>query len=295
MRRFCLYSFVLSLVLFGLIACQEKFENESEYSASNRTEFSVTEDVQTKAGTKSTPITGGTGTFKTGESTTITAKGGATISGTRKSGTGSIGATYQQGGLAKADINDIHGDWSVTATIPTYTVNVTATNGGSASGGGTVESGSSTTINCSKPSSGSWDFTGWTSSNGGTFGDKNSQSTTFTPSTDCTVTANFKAAVTTPDYYTLTITVRATAIEVGKSEGLTFTATNVYSGSSVRNVTVSKSGSQTVSYQIKAGQTTTVSVSSKTNNYGRYFSAGFGESVSIKMDSDKSTICYVNY
>lgn len=194
MRRFCLYSFVLSLVLFGLIACQEKFENESEYSASNRTEFSVTEDVQTKAGTKSTPITGGTGTFKTGESTTITAKGGATISGTLKSGSGSIDKTYQEGGVAKAKIDNIHGDWTVSATIPTYTVNVAATNGGSASGGGTVEYGNSTTINCSKPSSGSWDFTGWTSSNGGTFGDKNSQSTTFTPSTDCTVTANFKSA-----------------------------------------------------------------------------------------------------
>ena len=207
MRRFCLYSFVLSLVLFGLIACQEKFENESEYSASNRTEFSVTEDVQTKAGTKSTPITGGTGTFKTGQSTTITAKGGATISGTRKSGTGSIGATYQQGGLAKADINDIHGDWSVTDTIPTYTVNVTATNGGSASGGGTIEYGSSTTISCSQPSTGTWEFNGWTSSNGGSFKDKNSQSTTFTPSADCTVTANFKAATVTPTTGTLVVSV----------------------------------------------------------------------------------------
>ena len=199
--------------------------------------------------------------------------------------------TLTSGSYAITPASGITKDYTISVQKG-YTITGNTTTGGTISPNGPtkVDAGSSLTLRAT-PSSG-YEFSKFITSTGWEITTNNK---VVTPSASYTVTAYFKQKVTTPDYYTLTITVRATGIEYGKSEKLVFTATNVYSGSSVRNVTVSKTGSQTVSYQIKAGQTTSVSVSSPTNYYGRYFSDGVGESVSIKMDSDKSTICYVNY
>lgn len=58
-------------------------------------------------------------------------------------------------------------------------------------------------------------FTGWTSSAGGTFGDANNATTTFTmPAGDVTVTANFE--LTPPDYYKFYQVDGATAPYVGE-------------------------------------------------------------------------------
>ena len=150
--------------------------------------YTVTEDCGTKG---ATGIISGIGTYKTGQSVVIKAKSGAQITGVRTKGSGSFGSTYQSGGYACANISDIHGDWKVTAMIPDYTVTVKAGSGGTASGGGTVEKGSST--NVSAVSSSGYSFKGWSLTSGtGTFGNASSSSTYFQPTSDATVTAEFK-------------------------------------------------------------------------------------------------------
>lgn len=150
--------------------------------------YTVTEDCGTKG---VTGIISGVGTYKTGQSIVIKAKSGAQITGVRTKGSGSFGSTYQSGGYACANINDIHGDWKVTAMIPDYAVTVKAGSGGTASGGGTVEKGSSTNISAT-PSSG-YSFKGWSLISGtGILGNASSSSTSFEPTSDATVTAEFK-------------------------------------------------------------------------------------------------------
>ena len=71
-----------------------------------------------------------------------------------------------------------------------YTVTVNASGGGTATGGGSYAEGETVTL--SAQANQGYRFTGWTSSNGGTFADASSESTTFTmPAGDVTVTAGF--------------------------------------------------------------------------------------------------------
>lgn len=77
--------------------------------------------------------------------------------------------------------------------VASYTVTVKAGDGGTATGGGTVDEGKSVSISASPNNS--YTFAGWTVASGsGTFGNASSTSTTFTPSTNSTVTANFITA-----------------------------------------------------------------------------------------------------
>lgn len=201
----CLCSVILGI---GLSACSEN-KSADDYE----TWYTVSEESGTKG---STAILSGLGTYKTGKNVTVKAKSGAQISGRRTSGSGSFGLTYESGGYACADIDDIHGDWTVSAHIPDYTVTVKAGTGGTAGGGGTVEKGSSVNISAT-PSSG-YSFNGWSLTSGsGSFGSASSSSTTFKPNSNCTVTANFKKS--DDGYYTVSYSVGT----IWTSGGLEFT------------------------------------------------------------------------
>lgn len=191
------YSYSLFMLIF-LIACSNT-DKEDLYE--DDIYFTVSESGETKG---ATGIISGLGTYKTGKSITVKAKTGALITGERTRGSGSFGSTYESGGYACADINDIHGDWKVSAHLPDYTVTVKAGTGGTASGGGVVEKGSSVGISAS-PSSG-YSFSKWTLTSGtGSFGNSSSASTSFKPNSNCTVTANFQAKVT--QKYTVTCSI----------------------------------------------------------------------------------------
>lgn len=92
---------------------------------------------------------------------------------------------------------------TVTATYkdaPTATYLLTVVSG---TGGGTYTAGTQVSIMADTPAQGKV-FDGWTTSNGGSFGDANSVSTTFTmPSNTVTVTATYKDAPV--ETYTLTV------------------------------------------------------------------------------------------
>ncbi len=194
MRKLIICTFLL-LVVFGFFSCTDTSELAEEKMC-----YTVSEDSKAKG---STTILSGLGTYKTGKYVTVKAKLGALISGQRTSGSGSISSTYESGGYACADINDIHGDWTVSAHIPDFTVTVKAGTGGTVSGGGTVEKGGSVNISAS-PSSG-YGFDGWTLTSGsGTFGSVSSSSTAFKPNSNCTVVANFKK--TQKNRYTVSVT-----------------------------------------------------------------------------------------
>jgi len=190
--------FILGLVgalSWSLYSCQNDGVEEPGINESEGL-FTVTEGVITKG---STPITGGTGNYKTGENARITAAFGATIYASRKTGSGSAGQTYQDDVNKEAylNIDDIHGDWEVSATLPDpkqYEVTVKAGDGGTAIGSGTVDEGSS--CNISATANDGYTFDGWTVSSGtASIGNSSSASTTVSPSSDCTVTANFKQTV----------------------------------------------------------------------------------------------------
>lgn len=173
-----LKQFILGLcgiLTVSLFSCQNDVSDVEQTDSSEHT-FTVTEDPLTKG------VTGisGLGTYKTGSYVTLKAKSGATITGTRTRGSGSISDTYESGGYACADIDDIHGDWSVSANIPDYKVTVKAGTGGTASGGGSVEKGSSCSISAT-PNSG-YTFDKWTISGDGKIANASSANTTVSPS-----------------------------------------------------------------------------------------------------------------
>lgn len=91
--------------------------------------------------------------------------------------------------------------------LPTYYKLTIETNGGSGSTtGGAYAAGA--VINIDAGSRSNYRFDGWTSSNGGSFADASSASTTFTmPAADTTITANWRyigGGGSTTDYYRLT-------------------------------------------------------------------------------------------
>lgn len=187
--KYCFLGLLATFSL-GFYSCQNDDVSNSDLTGGSEEVFTVTEAVFTKG---STEILEGKGTYKTGETATLKAAAGATITGTRTRGTGTFGNTYQKDGYAWAEINDIHGDWVVSATLPDpkkYTVTVEAGTGGTVSGGGEVTEGSSCNISATENEG--YAFNGWTVTSGtATIGNSNSMNTTVTPSSDCTITAQF--------------------------------------------------------------------------------------------------------
>lgn len=87
-----------------------------------------------------------------------------------------------------------------------YTVRVNASGGGTATGGGSYAEGDTVTLTAT-PDSG-YHFTGWTSSDGVTFANASSESTTFTmPAGDVTVRAVFSPVVNIPDTHEIELIV----------------------------------------------------------------------------------------
>lgn len=121
---------ILAAFSVGLYSCQNDDVADPSATDDNEQTFTVLEDVTTKG---STDILEGCNTYKTGEYVKVKAKSGATISGTRLRGSGTISSTYEKNGYAWANIDDIHGDWKVSATLPDYSVTVKAGTGGTKS------------------------------------------------------------------------------------------------------------------------------------------------------------------
>lgn len=79
--------------------------------------------------------------------------------------------------------------------LPTYTVTVNAGEGGTVTEGGIVTEGSS--INITATPAENYEFNGWTITTGeGTFDNENAISTTFSPTSDATIQANFRSTAT---------------------------------------------------------------------------------------------------
>ena len=79
--------------------------------------------------------------------------------------------------------------------LPTYTVTVNAGEGGTVTEGGIVTEGSS--INITATPAENYEFNGWTITTGeGTFDNENAVSTTFSPTSDATIQANFRSTAT---------------------------------------------------------------------------------------------------
>lgn len=116
---------------------------------------------------------------------------------TLNTGTGAISGTPTTTGtntftVQAANINGIGSKtYTVVITAPaTYRLTITAGSGGTASTGGTYVGGASIGITATPNSS--YSFSGWTSSNGGSFANASSANTTFTmPANNTTVTASF--------------------------------------------------------------------------------------------------------
>ncbi len=104
---------------------------------------------------------------------------------------------------------------------PAYTLTVNAGTGGTASGGGSYTAGYSVSITAIPDSD--YIFSGWTSSNGGTFADASSESTTFTmPGNATIITASFTQNIGGAPVITTSSLPNGT---VGKSYNQTLAAT----------------------------------------------------------------------
>ncbi len=97
--------------------------------------------------------------------------------------TSTITVTYDNEATATATVTFV--------VTPTYTLTVDLDGGSGDTDGGVYEE--DTVIDIDAGSRSNYTFTGWTSSDGGTFGDASSASTTFTmPASDTTITANWQ-------------------------------------------------------------------------------------------------------
>ena len=112
-----------------------------------------------------------------------------------------------------------------------YTVTVNVSGGGTATADKTTAAAGETVTLTATPDSG-YRFTGWTSSNGGTFADASSESTTFTMSAgDVTVTAGFTRISSGPTTYAVTApdaengTVRVSPSRASRGTTVTITVT----------------------------------------------------------------------
>jgi hypothetical protein len=136
----------------------------------------------------------GSGNYEAGKEVTISA--GTSPAGKQfKNWTSSNGGTFANANAANTKFTMPSNSVTVTANwedIPATTYTLTVSGGTGSTGSGQYEAGGSASISAGTPPS-SKRFKNWTSSNGGSFADANSSSTTFTmPSNATTVTANWE-------------------------------------------------------------------------------------------------------
>lgn len=180
--------FILGLVgalSWSLYSCQN--DDVQDFDDSSEQTFTVTSIPTTKGSTNG--ITGGLGTYKTGENAHITAIKGWSILAVRTSGSGSCGPCTQGDTEAFLDINNIHGDWTVSSVPPAtkkYTITFKAGTGGTIGTPTTVtdEEGASVTGPKATANDG-YSFSGWSD------GSTNNPWSGTIGSTDRTVTARF--------------------------------------------------------------------------------------------------------
>ena len=212
-------------------------------------------------GTGISSVSGG-GSKSYGSSNKITAT--AATGYTFKNWTSNNGGTFGNANSASTTFTMPAGNVTVTAnaTVNSYKLTVSKGTGGSAvTGGGTVNYGSSNKITATAATG--YTFKNWTSNNGGTFGNANSASTTFTmPAGNVTVTANF-----TINSYTLTTAVSPKgggsvtaggSMNYNATKSLTATASTGYSFSSWSKTagTLSSTTSNPTTFTMGAGNAT---------------------------------------
>ena len=183
-----------------------------EYSVFN---FSISQTHTVEVNTTVGGTTSGGGTYQENSSVTVraTANDGYTFKGWTQSGTEvSSDAVYTFLGMGNTSLTAVFEADTPTPT-PTYKINVSATTGGTVSGGGTYQSGASITVTAT--ASGNYQFVEWRE--GG-----NSVSTdaiyTFSASTDRTLTAVFERAEQ-PQPPSYTVSVSADPAEGGSMSG----------------------------------------------------------------------------
>lgn len=191
------------------------------------TTYTITADV--------TPLGAGTATA---DKTTATAGDTVKLTATANSGYRFTGWTFSDN-ITGADSSSANttftmpaGNVTVTANFKqVYTVTVNASAGGTATADKTTAVAGEAVTLTATPDSG-YRFTGWTSSNGGTFADASSESTTFTmPAGDVTVTAGFTRISSGPTTYAVTApdaengTVRVSPSRASRGTTVTITVT----------------------------------------------------------------------
>ena len=131
--------------------------------------------------------------------------------------------------VVKDAVNNVSNVLTIPIPAYTYTLTVNLNGGSGSTTGGQYPAGE--VVNIDAGSRSNYRFAGWTSSNGGTFADASSESTTFTmPAADTTITANWQYnppyipptyAVTVPDTTGGTVTVSPSRASSGRRVTIT--------------------------------------------------------------------------
>jgi hypothetical protein len=211
----------------------------------------------------------GSGSYEAGDMVTITA--GTPPTGQQfKNWTSTNGGTFTNANSTTttftmpANATTVTANWkAIPSSLSTYILTVSG--GSGAIGSGSYEAGDIVTITAGTPPTGQ-QFKNWTASNGGTFADANSATTTFTmPANTTTVTANWEAIP--PSKYILTVSGGSGATGSGSYEAgdiVTITAGTPPVGQQFKNWTTSNGGtfananSVTTTFTMPANATTVI-------------------------------------
>lgn len=191
------------------------------------TTYTITADVD--------PVEAGTVTVNgSGTSDTVTANTSVTLNATANSGYRFVGWMKNDQQVSTDATYTFTADSSHTFTAQfekVYTVTVNASGGGTATADKTTAAAGEAVTLTATPNSG-YHFTGWTSSDGVTFANASSESTTLTmPAGDVTVTAGFTRISSGPTTYAVTApdaengTVRVSPSRASRGTTVTITVT----------------------------------------------------------------------
>lgn len=191
------------------------------------TTYTITADVD--------PVEAGTVTVNgSGTSDTVTANTSVTLNATANSGYRFVGWMKNDQQVSTDATYTFTADSSHTFTAKfekVYTVTVNVSGGGMATADKTTAAAGEAVTLTATPNSG-YHFTGWTSSDGVTFANASSESTTFTmPAGDVTVTAGFTRISSDPTTYAVTApdaengTVRVSPSRASRGTTVTITVT----------------------------------------------------------------------
>ena len=280
MKRGIFVSLVLLLAtMFGVSSCQGEMDTinvEKGYSVI------LDESADTKAYVSNDGTVSGTGTYTHGSKVSLSTTSQKIQYRKASTTTWSIstGNTYT--------IDAIDANYYVRPWTQYYKVTVS---GGT--GGGDVKAGGSCTINAPASSDPAGKtFEKWTISGTGTIKSSASRSTEVTGvGSDCTVTANFKAAAT--QTYTITIKTKSTGIEAGNGAKVSL---SVSGHNSMHPNTSQVVSSSVKTWTIIANKGATVKVTVSCTNYPCGFGAtGEQTKTFSNLSSNQSAEIWINY